>query len=904
MDYPEPQGAWDLPGEGGGGGGGCYGRPARGEEEEEEEEEEAAAAESRGGEHPLARPPRRHHHHHRQQQQQQQQQRPLRAALSTSSSEGEPEAAPPRQLSLSDSAGGGEFDSAESGASLRYSTGTGGEGSEGAGLASSESGGSGFSPAASALPERKRPRSAAGGGRPRYEVVRELGAEEVRWFYREDRKTWKPFIGYDSLRIELAFRALGPEPREGEAVEPVCVRSGLYEVDVANAECYPVYWNREALRAPVGSWPAWLCCAAAWCSLPGSLLRPGPRRRQETEKIPVMRGQWFIDGTWQPLEEEESNLIEQEHLNRFRGQQLQESFDMEVSKPVDGKEVLYYLPPFSLPSLFKWRGYKENSDAACLKRKRSQAIHSLKLSRNHVDWHSVDEVYLYSDATTSKIARTVTQKLGFSKASSSGTRLHRGYVEEATLEDKPPQTSHIVFVVHGIGQKMDQGRIIKNTAMMRDTARKIEEKYFSNLATHVEFLPVEWRSKLTLDGDTVDSITPDKVRGLRDMLNSSAMDIMYYTSPLYRDELVKGLQQELNRLYTLFCSRNPEFEEKGGKVSIVSHSLGCVITYDIMTGWNPVRLYEQLLQKEEEELEESWMSYEEQRLLEELYITKQRLKEIEERLQGLKASTISKTPVLKFKVENFFCMGSPLAVFLALRGIRPGNSGSQDHILPRTICNRLLNIFHPTDPVAYRLEPLILKHYSNISPVQIHWYNTANPLPYEHMKPSFLNPTKEPTSVTDGESASTVPSPTTSPVMVRRHYGESITNIGKASILGAASIGKGLGGMLFSRFGRSSTTTSQTPEAGKDGAEGDDKRATTVGTPPFSQSSSGFLEPTLELEHRIDFELREGLVESRYWSAVTSHTAYWSSLDIALFLLTFMYKHDQDDTDKSNLDAI
>ncbi|NXJ50888.1 DDHD1 Phospholipase, partial [Spizaetus tyrannus] len=715
--------------------------------------------------------------------------------------------------------------------------GTGGEGSEGegAGLASSESGGSGFSLAAAALPERRRP----GGGRPRYEVVRELGAEEVRWFYREDRKTWKPFIGYDSLRIELAYRALGAggpaEPREGEAaaVEPVCVRSGLYEVDVASAESYPVYWN-------------------------------------QTEKIPVMRGQWFIDGTWQPLEEEESNLIEQEHLNRFKGQQLQESFDMEVSKPVDGKE----------------------------------AIHSLKLSRNHVDWHSVDEVYLYSDATTSKIARTVTQKLGFSKASSSGTRLHRGYVEEATLEDKPPQTSHIVFVVHGIGQKMDQGRIIKNTAMMRDTARKIEEKYFSNLATHVEFLPVEWRSKLTLDGDTVDSITPDKVRGLRDMLNSSAMDIMYYTSPLYRDELVKGLQQELNRLYTLFCSRNPEFEEKGGKVSIVSHSLGCVITYDIMTGWNPVRLYEQLLQKEEEELEDRWMSYEEQRLLEELYITKQRLREIEERLHGLKASTISKPPVLKFKVENFFCMGSPLAVFLALRGIRPGNSGSQDHILPRTICNRLLNIFHPTDPVAYRLEPLILKHYSNISPVQIHWYNTANPLPYEHMKPSFLNPTKEPTSVTDSESVSTVPSPTTSPVMVRRHYGESITNIGKASILGAASIGKGLGGMLFSRFGRSSTTTPQTLETGKDGAEGDDKKATTVGTPPFPHSSSGFLEPTVELEHRIDFELREGLVESRYWSAVTSHTAYWSSLDIALFLLTFMYKHDQEDTDKSNLDTI
>ncbi|XP_061854912.1 phospholipase DDHD1 isoform X2 [Colius striatus] len=792
-------------------------------------EEEAAAEEaaSRGVQRPLARPSRRP---------QQRTAPPLRTAFSASFSEGETEAAAalPRQPSLNDEASS-DFYSAESGASLRYSMGTGGE-AEGAGLASSESGGSGdFSLAAAALPERRRP----GGSRPRYEVLRELDPEEVRWFYREDQKTWKPFIGYDSLRIELAYRALGAggaagtEDAEAAAVEPVCVRSGLYEVDVVNAESYPVYWN-------------------------------------QTKKIPVMRGQWFIDGTWQPLEEEESNLIEQEHLNRFKGHQLQESFVMEVSKPVERNEV----------------------------------VHCLKLSRSHVDWHSVDEVYLYSDGTTCKIARTVTQKLGFSKVLSSGTRLHRGYVEEATLEDKPPQTSHIVFVVHGVGQKMDQGSIIKNTTMMRDNARKVEEKYFSNFATHVEFLPVEWRSKLMLDGDTVDSITPDKVRGLRDLLNSSAMDIMYYTSPLYRDELMNGLQQELNRLYTLFCSRNPEFEEKGGKVSIVAHSLGCVITYDIMTGWSSIRLYEQLLQKKKEELEERRMSDEEQCLAEELYITKEQLREVDERFHELKASTISGPPVLKFKVENFFCMGSPLAVFLALRGVRPGNSGSQDHILPRTICNRLLNIFHPTDPVAYRLEPLILKHYSNILPIQIHWYDTANPLPYEHMKPIFINPRKEPTSVTDSESVSTASSPNTSPVMVRRHYGESITNIGKASILGAASIGKGLGGMLFSSFGGSSAPTSQPLETGKDGAEGDNKKATTVGTPPLPRSSSGFLEPMVELEHRIDFELREGLVESRLWSAVTSHTAYWSSLDVALFLLTFMHKHDQEDTDKPDLDTV
>ncbi|KAM3918886.1 phospholipase DDHD1 isoform 2-T2 [Leptodactylus fuscus] len=702
------------------------------------------------------------------------------------------------------------------------------------------------------LPGRRRTRSSS--SRPRYEIVTELGAEEVRWFYKEEKKSWKPFIGYDSLRIELAYRRLlelsaAPEgdqtaPGEGETgvagldvvnigdvvkIEPVCVRSGLYEVDVAEGECYPVYWN-------------------------------------QSDKIPVMRGQWFIDGTWQPLDEDESNLIEQEHLACFRGHQTHDNFDLEVAKPVDHKD----------------------------------AVHSLKLSRSHVDWHSVDEVYLYSDATTSKIARTVTQKLGFSKASSSGTRLHRGYVEEATFEDKPVDTTHIVFVVHGIGQKMDQGRIIKNTAMMRETARKIEEKHFSNQTSeHVEFLPVEWRSKLALDGDTVDSITPDKVRGIRDMLNSSAMDIMYYTSPLYRDELVKGLQQELNRLYNLFCSRNPDFEDRGGKVSIVSHSLGCVITYDIMTGWNPVHVYEQMDQDEEPEAQ--WISYEEQHLLRELFLTKQRLKELEDRLHGLKNSN---TPVLKFKVENFFCMGSPLAVFLALRGIRPGNRGTQDHILPRAICNRLCNVFHPADPVAYRLEPLILKHYSNISPVQIHSSNTTNPIPYKHMRPSLINPSKDTTSMSDTES---IPSPSTSPVLPRRHYGESITNIGKASILGAASIGKGLGGMLFSRFARSSATTSQGYEV-KEAADGEDKKSaqsqSTTTSQTIPHSISGSLD-TVDLEHRIDFELREGLVESRYWSAMTSHTAYWSSMDVALFLLTFLYKDGQlDDEDKLGVDEL
>lgn len=144
----------------------------------------------------------------------------------------------------------------------------------------------------------RRKRSRSNSSRHRFnEVVTELGPEEVRWFYKEDKKTWKAFVGHDSLKIERMFRKyyeLNPgvagskgsdreeaveeglngavsvetrtssvhggsgsldtstassDERDPESieinVEPVCVRGGLYEVDIKERKCYPVYWKRE-----------------------------------------------------------------------------------------------------------------------------------------------------------------------------------------------------------------------------------------------------------------------------------------------------------------------------------------------------------------------------------------------------------------------------------------------------------------------------------------------------------------------------------------------------------------------------------------------------------------------------------------------------------------------------------
>lgn len=39
--------------------------------------------------------------------------------------------------------------------------------------------------------------------------------------------------------------------------------------------------------------------------------------------------------------------------------------------------------------------------------------------------------------------------------------------------------------------------------------------------------------------------------------------------------------------------------------------------------------------------------------------------------------------------------------------------------MPTNLCNNFYNIFHWSDPVAYRMEPLLEREYSNVNPVLI-----------------------------------------------------------------------------------------------------------------------------------------------------------------------------------------
>ena len=84
---------------------------------------------------------------------------------------------------------------------------------------------------------------------------------------------------------------------------------------------------------------------------------------------------------------------------------------------------------------------------------------------------------------------------------------------------------------------------------------------------------------MKLAGADVDLISPAHLRSYRRLLNTTAMDLMYYMSPAYGREIYTAVVERMNELHACFMAHNADFT---GRVSIVGHSLGAVIAYDIV----------------------------------------------------------------------------------------------------------------------------------------------------------------------------------------------------------------------------------------------------------------------------------------------------------------------------------
>ena len=187
---------------------------------------------------------------------------------------------------------------------------------------------------------------------------------------------------------------------------------------------------------------------------------------------------------------------------------------------------------------------------------------------------------------------------------------------------------------------------------------------------------------------------------------------------------------------------------------------------------------------------------------------------------------------LLFQVEHFFAIGSPLAIFISLRNFDhfvDKKHKSSQALFPYEICKRFYNIFHPADPVTYRIEPLISHIYSQVRPVRI---DNAS-----------LKPSQEATIRAMGPYLPQIPnsSPTSNFLSLFYKVSTSSTNIKQIS-------GETINPNTY--------------------LEKDD--------------SLSFNE---KLTERLDFALKEGILESSHLNFLTAHTGYWESRDTILFIL-------------------
>jgi hypothetical protein len=111
-------------------------------------------------------------------------------------------------------------------------------------------------------------------------------------------------------------------------------------------------------------------------------------------------------------------------------------------------------------------------------------------------------------------------------------------------------------------------------------------------SSEIMVLPIEWRSKISFEQKPLDSkidlpflsdITLEKVEMLRSIISDVLLDVLLYMDSRHHADMIKCVINELNRVYSLFIERNPDFIKNGGQVHIYAHSLGSLICLDILS---------------------------------------------------------------------------------------------------------------------------------------------------------------------------------------------------------------------------------------------------------------------------------------------------------------------------------
>ncbi|KAJ3312040.1 hypothetical protein HDV04_003427 [Boothiomyces sp. JEL0838] len=465
--------------------------------------------------------------------------------------------------------------------------------------------------------------------------------------------------------------------------------------------------------------------------------------------------------------------------------------------------------------------------------------------------------------------------------------------------DKFRPIEHLIFVIHGIGQKLSEhieamsftGDVEVLRAGLINASKQVtatleasnhHKKGAIPSQGGVQVIPIQWRQKMRVgmniaadEEDDVElalaDILPEGIPGIRMLVSDVIVDVLLYMTPKYRQEMIQHVSTEINRVYRIYKQKNPQFN---GTISIYGHSLGSVIAYDIAT------------------TQKSQYSYREKQTQlatqsSEVDISDLLSSNLESgRLEGLMESSVSiESEQLDFEINHLYTVGSPIGMFLLLGGyhlqppikettkITPGKHS-------RPIVRQLYNIYHPYDPVAHRIEPLFSHRMSSLKP---------HPVIYS--KGGITQTVK-------GIEAA----------------GNEMVEKGKSLFAGLVNSAGSVVSSL-SKIAAAPPTevemeyieTSTTPDrrvsiiSVKSGKDVDYKENKLDPKPKEKANPSSKTEPSkiqwavmekikeLNCHGRLDFALQESILENPYLSSLGVHMNYWSDADVNALIIRSLY---------------
>ena len=303
-----------------------------------------------------------------------------------------------------------------------------------------------------------------------------------------------------------------------------------------------------------------------------------------------------------------------------------------------------------------------------------------------------------------------------SQSGDATTRDNRASCPVCDAEERHPQPTHLVLVIHGIGQKLSERvdsyhfthavnglrREFNVELASADVQSNIQDK------SGIMVLPVNWRLNISFEDEEakakttaasdnnygLEDITPDTLPAVRSLISDVMLDIPYYLSH-HKAKMISAVVTEANRVYRLWCRNNPGFRENG-KVHLVAHSLGSVMAMDILSQ-QPTTIPKTL---------------------------------------DLTKDPVSDS-IFEFDTKSLFCCGSPSGFFLLLNNAsiiprkgrnKPGMEGEDSApgvageagTYGCLAVDNVYNVCHKNDPIAYQQNACVDKAYAaSLEPANI-----------------------------------------------------------------------------------------------------------------------------------------------------------------------------------------